>query len=265
MEGIFNMKIHILRTKNSETVPRLIKHLKNRQEGYEYPDEDCFIVNFGRNTHRAHLNNNLVNNKLQQLSILKEEGLNVPDILSFNPNSVNRVPKRLIKQNLPKDVFPIMARKRKHFKGNDIIFLKTRGSLWKRLARVSTREFFVKYIPKKAEFRVHVLGDKVYNVCKKVHSESYDKHHPHIWCSPRGWTLIDYDGRHYEELEEVARQATKALGYDFGAVDIGLGKNGKFYVFEINSAPRLSRERRRFYAQYFREKEKEFRKNKKKH
>jgi len=255
------MKIHILQTRNGETAPKLIKHIKKCEVGYEYPEDKCFIINYGRVTNKAHLNNNLVHNKLHQLLQLGKKGFNVPEVLKCNPNMVaDKHGRRLVKALLPKDIFPIMARKERHFKGKDIIFLKNRKNLWKRLARVSSREFFVKYIPKKAEFRVHVLGDEVPNICKKTQSERTDTHHPHVWCSPRGWTLVDYEGDHYKSLSDIGKRAIKALGYDFGAVDIGLGKDGKFYVFEINSAPRLSRTRRRHYAKYFRMKEKEYRK-----
>jgi len=252
------MKIYILRTKNSETAPKITKHLKNCQEGYDYPKEKCFIVNFGRKTNKANLNNKLVHNKLKQLLTLKEKGMNIPKIIDFNPKDIKKVCKKIVCKYLPRDMFPVMARKERHFKGKDIIFLKSRGSLWKRLDRISKREFFVKYIPKEAEFRVHVLGDEVVNICKKVHSKSVEKHHPHVWCSPRGWTLVDYEGKFLDKLKDVGKKAVKALGYDFGAVDIGLGKDGKFYVFEINSAPRLNKARRSFYAKYFRQKEKEY-------
>ena len=253
------MKIHILQTRNGETAPKLINHLKKCEVGYEYPKDKCFIINYGRITKKAHLNNNLIHNKLQQLILLKEAGFNTPEVLDgINPKMFGIFKKKTIKALLPRKLFPLMARKERHFKGQDIIFLKSRKSLWKRLARVSDREFFVKYIPKKAEFRVHVLGGEVPNICQKTQSETTDTHHPHVWCSPRGWTLVDYEGEHYTKLADIGKRAIKALNYDFGAVDIGLGKDGKFYVFEINSAPRLSKTRRRYYAKYFRMKEKEY-------
>lgn len=253
------MNIYILQTKNSETAPKLVTHLKNCKSGYNHPTDDCFIINYGRITNKAHLNNNLTNNKLEQLRKLKAKGFNVPKVLeNVNPKRFSFLHRKDIIKILPRKIFPLMARKERHFKGKDIIFLKSRPSLWKRFKRIITREFFVKYIPKEAEFRVHVLGDNVPNICQKVPSENTTNHHPHVWCSPRGWTLVDYDGKYSKELTDVAIRATKALGYDFGAVDIGLGKDDKFYIFEINSAPRLSKTRRKFYATYFRQKEKEY-------
>jgi len=37
-------------------------------------------------------------------------------------------------------------------------------------------------------------------------------------------------------LEEFSVGAVKALGLDYGAVDVVLGVNGRFYVLEVNTA-----------------------------
>ena len=239
------MKIFIKRTKNAQTAPKFVKNLKNCEEGYNVPEGEYFVINYGRSSRGCNLNNSLILNKKHQLDVLKSKGILVPDIVCerYYFLSISRV------------LFPLLARKIKHFGGKDIMFLRTRGSMFKRIKRVKKRDFFVKYIPKEAEFRVHVLGDTVVNICKKIHSNKTGEHHPHIWCNDRGWTLIDYSGEHFEELKELGLKAKNALEYDFGAVDIGLGKDGKFYVFEVNSAPRLNLKRRRLYAKYFREKE----------
>jgi hypothetical protein len=252
------MKIYILRPHKSETVPKFLKHLNNCEEGYNYPENKCFVINYGRSYNKAHLNKSICTNKLSQLLTLKECGILVPDVLSFSPKDLLSYPSTTIKKFLTLDKFPIMARKEKHLKGTDIIFLKTRKSLWKRSRRVRTRDFFVKYIPKQAEFRVHVLGNEALNICQKVPSENFSYPHPHVWSSPRGWTLEDYNGEYTGALAELGKKVARILHYDFGAVDIGLGKDGKFYVFEVNSAPRLNRIRRRIYCKYFRQKEKEF-------
>lgn len=243
------MKIYILQTKNSETAPRLATHLKNSESGYDYPEEKCFVINYGRITNKTNLNSGIICNKLSQLTKLRLAGLNVPHTWILNP------------EDFPKHVFPLLARKFKHFKGNDIIFLRSKRSLYKRLRRVKKRNFFVEYIDKKAEFRVHVLGDEVLNICQKVPSEKTTIHHPHVWSSVKGWTLINYNGEYSKALAELGKKAVNALNYDFGAVDIGLNKNGKFYIFEVNSAPRLSKTRRKFYAKFFRQKEREFSEN----
>ena len=133
----------------------------------------------------------------------------------------------------------------------------------KRWNRVKKRNFLVQYIPKKSEYRVHVLGDKAINVSQKIHSPSAIEEnrfiHPHVWSKERGWTLQTIEDNELTTIKELAIRAIEALDYDFGAVDIILGNDNKFYILEVNSAPRLNIVRRRLYAKFFRQKEKECR------
>ena len=246
------MKIFIQGTRNSETPEKLAFHLKECEFGFEVPKEDYFIINYGLYRRNANLNKTLVLNKKEQMELLRSGGVNIPKIYTFyNQRS-------LISRDIPKTYFPLLARKTKHAKGTDIIFLKSRFSLRKRSKRVRNRDFFVEYIPKQKEFRVHVVGETVINVSKKIQSENSEIHHPHVWSSVRGWTLETYEGERVEKLSEIAIKAIKILNYDFGAVDIIIGKDEQYYVLENNSAPRLNRKRRNLYVKYFRKKEKEY-------
>jgi len=251
------MKIFIVGTKNSETPAKLAKHLKNSSAGYKISDteEDSFIINYGRSNIESDLNNDLVLNKIDQLEILKEAGINVPKIFILNKKTKYRC--------FDENIFPLMARKLKHARGSDIIFLKTKSSMEKRWDRIKNRDFLIKYIPKKYEYRIHVLGDKVVNVCKKIHSpkavEEGDYIHPHVWSKDRGWTLQTIEEEGLIEIKVLAINAIEVLGYDFGAVDLIQGKDEKYYILEVNSAPRLNKTRRKIYVKFFRKKEKEIR------
>lgn len=248
-------KIFIYHTKKAETAPKFLTLLKDMIAGHVLPEnlDDYFIVSYGRITNKADLNGNIVSDKMLALNILKNRGFNVPKIWNISDYSHRYKWWRYI----PKEMFPLLARKIHHARGTDIIFLRNGGSIFKRLKKVLKRQVFVEYITKIKEFRVHVLGEEVAFIQEKVRSELTEIHHPHVWSRERGWTLENYEGEFCEKLEELGIGAIKALNYDFGAVDIGLSTSGKFYVFEVNSAPRLTIERRRLYAKYFRTKEKE--------
>lgn len=246
------MKIFIQGTRNSETPEKLAFHLKDCESGFEIPEGDYFVVNYGLYKRNANLNKTLVLNKKEQMELLRNGGINIPKVYTF-PNQTT-----LISREIPLLYFPLLARKIKHAKGTDIIFLDSRLSLRKRSKRVRNRDFFVEYIPKKTEFRVHVVGDSVINVSKKIKSENSEFHHPHVWSSVKGWTLETYEGEKVESLSELALKTIKILNYDFGAVDIIVGEDDKYYVLEVNSAPRLNRTRRKLYTKFFRAKEKEF-------
>jgi len=238
--------IFIAGTKHAETNINLAKHLKGASAGYTLPrnPQNYFIINYGRFDNYGNLNKRLIFNKLEALKILERKGVSTPKII------ITRHP-----ENISNYEYPLLARKEHHARGSDAIFLKNRKCLLKRLRKVRRRDFFIRYIEKEKEFRVHILGNEVANISQKIKDDDETTHHPHIWSLARGWVCVDYNGRYNRPLSELGKQAVKAIGYDFGAVDIILGKDGKFYVLEINSAPRLCIERRRKYTKYFRDKE----------
>jgi len=249
--------MYILGTRNGETAEKLSVHLKNcvtvNRLG-ELPEDVNFSVNYGRKgvSDIADVNANLISNKLEQLRLFQLAGLNIPIVYPI-PENIFQIDRTL---------FPLLARKTHHSKGWDAIFLKTRKSLGKRLNRIKAkRDYLIQYIYKDSEYRVHVLGDECAGISKKVKHEEADRHHRHVWSRPRGWIQVDYEGACADELFDVGKKAIKALGYDFGAVDIIKGVDGKYYVLEVNSAPRLNRRRRKLYAQFFRKKYKEKRAN----
>lgn len=234
----------IVSTRHSETAPNLAFHLQNCEAGFIIPEGADYIVNYGRQgmNNRANLNAKLYGDKLEQLERLRRAGIKVPKIIfATHPNEVARYE------------FPLLARKVHHSKGKDIIFLKTRRSWFRRMRRVKKRQFFVKYIPKQDEFRVHVLGDKIAGISKKVKNYDYPLPHAHVWSRDRGWIQVDYNGEQSERLSELAIKSIKALELDFGAIDIILGIDGEYYVLEVNTAPRLNRRRRKLYTNFFRQ------------
>lgn len=246
------MKIIITGTKNSETSTKLAKHLRNCESKYKLDDKDKnqFIINYGRTNIKGNINKKIITNKLLQFQLFKEAGLNIPEIYSLNNFN-----------SIVENIFPLMARKIKHARGNDIIFLQSKHSMKKRWNRVKKRQFLVQYIPKKIEYRVHVLGEVIIDISKKIHSpkaiEENTYIHPHIWNKERGWTLETIDDKELTTIKDLSIRAVKSLNYDFGAVDIILGNDEKYYILEVNSAPRLNKTRRRLYAKFFRQKEKE--------
>jgi glutathione synthase/RimK-type ligase-like ATP-grasp enzyme len=102
---------------------------------------------------------------------------------------------------------------------------------------------YVKYIKKAAEYRVHVAFGKAIHVQKKVVRKGEE---------PKDWQVrnlgngfvFQSEGVEIEEAgKEAAITAVKALGLDFGAVDLIYNKKfNSFYVLEINTAPGLGNE-----------------------
>lgn len=173
----------------------------------------AFVVNWGfRNPSNVGLNARILGNKLLELQKMKEGGVNVVEV-SLTPQP------------------GWLARLRRHKSGNDLMRNLTVG------------DFYVKKIEDvEQEFRIHIFqGKSIRAGVKKAKPD--ENPHPWIRSVDHGWWL-DYGEalpeQHIKKLRHMAKKAIKALGYDFGAVDIGIRTGSKTVVFEVNTAPGLS-------------------------
>ncbi len=117
---------------------------------------------------------------------------------------------------------------------------------------------YVKYVPKKEEYRVHVVNNKVIDIQRKTLSKEKIVDGAEI-----NWKVRNLaNGFIYQRgninpdpsVLETAVKAVKAIGMDFGAVDmVWHEKTKKAYVLEINSAPGLQGQTIESYAKAFKE------------
>ena len=114
---------------------------------------------------------------------------------------------------------------------------------------------YTRYVKKAAEYRVHVLGGRVIDVQRKIKRPDF--------VGTPNWQVRNHEngfiyirnGVEDAMPEDVLVQAMKCFersGLDFGAIDvIWNDKEQKAYVLEINTAPGLSPETTRRYAEAF--------------
>lgn len=103
-------------------------------------------------------------------------------------------------------------------------------------------KLYVKYIPKKDEYRVHVINGEVVGVRRKALKSGLDK-------GIVNWKIRNLDNGFIFQMNdftpepEVLEESVKvfsALPLDFGAVDVIYNKyRKKAYVLEVNTAPGL--------------------------
>lgn len=141
-------------------------------------------------------------NKLHELIRLAEAGLPVP------PHKLSPSPGWL-------------RRNFHHIGGND-------------LRQGTGHDFYVERLDIVEEFRFHIFDGL--SIRRQVKVPRND--HPHEWIRSwaSGWKLMP-GGNPPRGSREAAVRAVEALGYTFGAVDVGRLRGGGFVVLEVNTAP----------------------------
>ncbi len=99
---------------------------------------------------------------------------------------------------------------------------------------------YTEYIPKKAEYRFHVFGDKVIDIQQKKKKREFneDERDTRIRNLHNGY-IYSRDGvTPPNGAADLAIRAVAALGYQYGAVDLIYNeKRNQCYVLEVNSRP----------------------------
>lgn len=128
------------------------------------------------------------------------------------------------------------------------------------LVLIEKPEDFVKaplytlYVPKKHEFRVHVVAGKVIDVQRKAKKNDAEKVDWRIRNLANGFIYAREGFSVPDSVRSQALSAIAAVGLDFGAVDIIWNeKHDKAYVLEINTAPGLMGTTLELYAEAFKE------------
>ena len=115
---------------------------------------------------------------------------------------------------------------------------------------------YVKYIPKKHEYRIHVFRDKVFFVQRKARKNDVPDADVNwkVRNLKGGFIYANQDVVVGEEAKQQAIITIKALGLDFGAVDIIWNeRSNKYYVLEVNTACGLAGTTLDKYVEVFKE------------
>lgn len=100
---------------------------------------------------------------------------------------------------------------------------------------------YTEYIPKKAEYRVHVFGEEVIDTQQKKKKRGFEgERDTRIRNVNNGYVYTRGNIVIPEGMHELAIKAVRALNYSYGAVDVIYNeKQNKCYVLEVNSRPGL--------------------------
>jgi hypothetical protein len=165
-------------------------------------------------------------NKMEHLEIFAKNNIIAPEVYRVN--------------NMPPFAwlapYPWLARKVNHAKGKDIIVCNTTVEA---IEASDVSDFYTPWIPTRTEYRVWVFRNKALAIYEKVFKgegeyEGFMRNHRFGFRFDSRDELLDN-----KELTKPSIAAVKAIDLDFGAVDVLLGKDGKYYVLEVNSQPHI--------------------------
>lgn len=160
--------------------------------------------------------------KLRSLTLLRDAGVPVP-LFSTKP------PQR------SDDIY--LARTVLRGSGGDGIVVVRPGAVY------PPAPLYVQYIRKTVEYRVHVAGGRaIFAQQKKKKADAEQTEDQKLIRNyDNGWVFCPLElDQVLPAAKEAAVNAVRALGLDFGAVDMILSKKGNNpYVLEVNTAPGL--------------------------
>lgn len=194
------------------------------------PRQYKYLINWGNSTainaaHAIKLFNSpaaisIASNKLECFRALARAGVRIP---AFQTNTPER------------DGAIWLARTVLHGSCGDGIVVVRKGD------EFPAAPLYVKYVPKREEYRVHVaFGQVIFIQQKKRRSDNEQTPDQKLIRNyDNGWVFCPVtDGRPCGG--DAAINAVRAVGLDFGAVDLIIGKDdGLPYILEINTAPGL--------------------------
>lgn len=129
--------------------------------------------------------------------------------------------------------FPALARQLSGHGGEDIVpVFQSQEVPWRIAAGWA---WFSSYVPLQTEYRVWMFRDECLGVYEKVMRRPGE--YAYIGRNFRNGFDFQWCTSFPTDAVTQAQKVIKALNFDFGAVDMLLGTNGKIYVLECNTAP----------------------------
>jgi hypothetical protein len=148
---------------------------------------------------------------------------------------------------------PCIGRTAQHTQGQGLWFCWRPEQI--REVKEEGADYFIKYIPTHQEYRVHVVNNKVEFFQRKYSRVRRTSAFGGVQGFTDDWHKQVIDPEEAPaNVREQARKAVKALGLDFGGVDIVEDMEGKAYILEVNTGPALPTvETRRPYVKFIQE------------
>lgn len=168
-------------------------------------------------------------NKTRTLNLLRDANIDVPKVLSIKD----------------KIEFPCIRRPIYHKRAEGFEIVEDESGL---VNFDSSIEYLLEFFNKIDDYRIYIWKSILLRAYKYI--PVYPNAHPVIRNDDHGWRLgyIENLRAFPRGLIATAFNAVRSIGLDFGAVDMGINRNGRIIVYEINTAPFLDQIRLKLFA-----------------
>ena len=190
-------------------------------------------INWGRNQANTKLNPDISNatNKRVMRELFAQYDVPTPKLVSISD----------LRSDYARGVYrKVVGRPDRHTRGRGFWLVSNERELAKALRgtrRKRAATHFMEYIEAPREYRVHIFLGKSIRISEKAHTAF----HEYTTVKPQ---------HNVKHVRKAAKKAVKAVGLDFGCVDI-LANDDDCWVLEVNSAPGVGGSMPRVYADIF--------------
>lgn len=187
-------------------------------------------VNWGRNRANTELNPDISNvtNKRRMRELFRDNDVPMPKMYNADLEAICATGGVLV------------GRPDYHMRGRGFWLCRTPQDIRRALAGTSRKAaatHFMEFIEASHELRVHIFRGKSIRISEKQgYGNTYTTIKPTI---------------EVKQARKAAKKAMRAVGLDFGAVDILVKDDGSVYVLEVNAAPGVGGTMPALYAQAF--------------
>lgn len=147
-----------------------------------------------------------------------------------------KIPKIYTIDTITYKALPVVARPNRHSKGKDFHVCRTMDEALYYLGCNYTLQSFLESVD--TEYRIFVFKDRIFETNIKIRDDR--NAHPYIRNVDHGWKIVPVRRSLVPNgIQRASKDATRAIGLDFSAVDICFTNKGEIFVYEVNSAPGL--------------------------
>jgi glutathione synthase/RimK-type ligase-like ATP-grasp enzyme len=232
-----------LGSKSAKDLARSLRVKRIIPGGNYRPPARALIVNWGNSKHLVNHLNVLnkpqaiatASNKLRAFQAMKAAGVTTPEFTTSKE----------VAQEWQEDGFRVMCRTLLNsHSGKGIIVAQPDDAL-------PYAPLYTKYTKKEKEFRVHVFKGRIIDICEKRKRHGHEEGNSLIRTLNNGWVYCRENVNIAELGKNLSIAAVRALGLDFGAVDL-IARGNNYYVLEVNCAPGLQGTTLQKYAEALR-------------